>query len=53
MASHTPACFMGKEEHLGSIAVGQTANLILLDDALNIETIWLRGNAVANGEITL
>ena len=53
MASHTPACFMGKELHLGSIAVGQTANLILLDDALNIETIWLRGNAVANGEITL
>lgn len=53
MASQTPACFIGCEQHLGSIAVGQTANLLLLDEALNIETIWLRGKAVANGEIRL
>lgn len=53
MASLTPARFIGREQQLGSIAVGQTANLLLLDEALNIETIWLRGKAVANGEITL
>ena len=53
MASQTPARFIGSEQHLGSIAVGQTANLLLLDEALNIETIWLRGKAVANGEIRL
>ena len=52
MASQTPARFIGREQQLGSIAVGQTANLLLLDEALNIETIWLR-KAVANGEITL
>ena len=42
MASATPATFLGLADR-GSIAVGQAADLLLADDALNIQTSWIAG----------
>lgn len=53
MASGTPARFLSRERNLGSIAVGQAANLLYLDNALNIDTIWLHGNPVVSGDPSL
>lgn len=53
MASGTPARFLSREHSLGSISVGQAANLLHLDNALNIDTIWLHGNPVVSGEHSL
>ncbi|MGQ8364308.1 N-acetylglucosamine-6-phosphate deacetylase [Glaciecola sp. 1036] len=47
MASQTPAKFMSLENSLGSIAVGQKANLLLVNDKLELDTIWLNGTEVA------
>ncbi len=47
MASQTPAEFLSLGETHGSIAVGQHANMLLLDEQLNINTIWLHGQPVS------
>ncbi len=47
MASQSPAQFMSLQNTLGSIAIGQQANLLLLDNNLTINNIWLHGKPVA------
>jgi N-acetylglucosamine-6-phosphate deacetylase len=51
MAALHPAQFLGLDD-LGAIAPGQRASLVLLDEALNVQTTWIDGRAAeAGGEI--
>ena len=45
MASRTPARIMGFDDR-GEIAVGKCADLLIVDDDLNIQKIFLRGNEI-------
>lgn len=46
MASTTPAEFLQCEQHVGRIAVGNRADLVLLDDRLNPLRVWISGQLV-------
>jgi N-acetylglucosamine-6-phosphate deacetylase len=43
MASRHPAAFLGLDERLGRIAPGLAANLVALDDRLNVVRSWIDG----------
>ncbi len=43
MAATTPAKMLGLEHEVGSIAAGQQANFMLLDEHLHIAQLWLHG----------
>jgi N-acetylglucosamine-6-phosphate deacetylase len=43
MASANPAAFLGLEHELGRIAPGYRANLVLLDDDLEVLETWIEG----------
>jgi N-acetylglucosamine-6-phosphate deacetylase len=43
MASLTPARIAGWEKELGSIEVGKRADLVWLDEELNVKGVWLGG----------
>jgi N-acetylglucosamine-6-phosphate deacetylase len=43
MASRAPAAFLGLADRRGTIAAGQAADLVLLDDALNVRETWIDG----------
>jgi len=43
MASASPAAFLGLAGQRGRIAVGQAADLVLLDDALRVRETWIDG----------
>jgi N-acetylglucosamine-6-phosphate deacetylase len=43
MASSTPATFMGMQRKLGSLAAGQYANVLLVDDTITLANIWVKG----------
>ncbi|MFQ6840706.1 MAG: amidohydrolase family protein, partial [Agathobaculum sp.] len=45
-ASTNPARAIGIEHEYGSLEPGKLANIILLDDDLNINTIILRGQII-------
>ncbi|CAN5381785.1 N-acetylglucosamine-6-phosphate deacetylase [soil metagenome] len=47
IASATPAAFLGLERARGVIAAGQRADLVLLDEALNVRETWIDGIASA------
>ncbi len=54
MASLTPAELLGMDNEIGSIEEGKRANLLIIDDAVNIKKVILDGkDAVENGEIIL
>ena len=47
MASLTPAEIMGKADRVGSLAKGKFADVILIDDAINVTATYLaRGGTV-------
>lgn len=46
MASETPAHFMGLQAMIGSIAVGNRADFVLLDNVLEIQSVWQGGISV-------
>jgi N-acetylglucosamine-6-phosphate deacetylase len=46
MASLTPARIAGWDQHLGSIAPGKLADLLVLDQALNVRQVYLAGQLV-------
>jgi N-acetylglucosamine-6-phosphate deacetylase len=45
MASQTPAEFLGLGDELGRIAPGYRANLVLMDDELEVQKTWIEGVA--------
>ena len=47
MASEYPAAFLGLDQELGRIAPGLRANLVLLDDELQVRRTWMDGIAEA------
>jgi N-acetylglucosamine-6-phosphate deacetylase len=48
MASEYPAAFLGLGPQLGRIEAGCRANLVAADDALNVLTTWVDGEAMAD-----
>ncbi|NLZ56163.1 MAG: amidohydrolase family protein [Clostridiaceae bacterium] len=46
MAALNPARFIGIDDTVGSIEVGKRANLVLVDEDLNLHGVWLDGRAV-------
>jgi N-acetylglucosamine-6-phosphate deacetylase len=46
MASLTPARIIGREQELGSIAVGKLADLVVLDGALQVRDVYLAGQSL-------
>ena len=54
MASLNPARLLGIDDQVGSLEIGKTANLILIDDMIHIKKIFLNGQlAVENGELQI
>lgn len=52
MASYNPACLLGMENRVGSLAPGKTANIILIDDMVNVRAVFLEGRLAArDGEL--
>jgi N-acetylglucosamine-6-phosphate deacetylase len=45
IASASPAAFLGLQDERGRIAVGQAADLVLLDDDLQVRETWIDGAA--------
>jgi N-acetylglucosamine-6-phosphate deacetylase len=43
MASEYPAAFLGLESELGCIAPGYRANLVLVDDEIQVKRTWIEG----------
>ena len=50
LASRNPAEFLGLGHELGRIAPGYRADLVLLDDALNVTETWINGLDTAASE---
>ena len=46
MASANPARVLGLEDKLGSISVGRSADLVLLDDKVDVIQTWVAGESV-------
>ena len=43
MATLTPAKILGIDHALGSLVVGKRADLVLLDEQLEVRRVWLNG----------
>ncbi len=54
MATLTPAHLLGIDDKVGSLAVGKKANIIIMDDAVNIKKVIFEGeDAVLDGEVLI
>lgn len=52
MASLNPARLLGMEDRVGSLAPGKTANILLMDDMVNVRCVYLEGRLAArDGEL--
>jgi len=47
MASLTPARILGLEDEIGSLAVGKRADLVVLDESLDVTDTWLDGRRLS------
>jgi N-acetylglucosamine-6-phosphate deacetylase len=48
MASTNPAAFLGLDHELGRIAPGCRANLVLLDDNIEVIQSWIDGDSAGS-----
>lgn len=46
MASLHPARLLGIDRQFGSLTPGKRANIIALDSGLNLQQIWIQGQAL-------
>jgi N-acetylglucosamine-6-phosphate deacetylase len=46
MVSYNPAKLIGLDKEIGSVEEGKRADLILVDDDMDIHGIWLNGETV-------
>ena len=46
MASETPARIMGVADRKGTLEKGKDADIIALDDSLNVRAVWAMGKIV-------
>ena len=54
MASLNPAKLLGLDQEIGSLAPGKKANILLMDDMVNIRSVWLEGeHAVQDGQLLI
>ena len=52
MASLNPARLLGIDDQVGSLEAGKKANLIIIDDMVHVEAVFLEGRLVAeNGSL--
>jgi N-acetylglucosamine-6-phosphate deacetylase len=49
MASGNPAATLGLSEHMGSIAVGKQADLLLVSPELQLQNVWIKGRLCSEG----
>jgi N-acetylglucosamine-6-phosphate deacetylase len=47
MASETPAKVMGISDRKGTLEKGKDADIVILDDSLNIHGVWSMGQIVS------
>ena len=53
MASYNPARLLRMDGELGSLEPGKRANVILMDDMVNVRSVYLDGELAAqDGELT-
>lgn len=52
MASLNPARVLGLHDRKGRVAQGYDADLILLDDELNVQSCWIKGRRVYNNHLS-
>ncbi|MCQ2420514.1 MAG: amidohydrolase family protein [Clostridia bacterium] len=50
MASLNPAKLLGLDDQIGSLAPGKLANMILIDDMVNIKKVFLRGDLMVDND---
>ena len=50
MASETPAKIMGVYDRKGSLERGKDADILLLDNNLDVKAVWAMGKLVKNFE---
>ena len=48
MASETPAHIMGVSDRKGSLQKGKDADILVLDDNLNVRAVWAMGQLVVD-----
>lgn len=52
MASYNPACLLGMDDEIGSLAPGKKANILIMDDRIRIRSVYLEGDlAVRDGAL--
>jgi len=53
-ATYNPACMLGIDDRVGSLAPGKKANIIVIDDTVRVKKVFLEGElAVEDGEIVM
>jgi N-acetylglucosamine-6-phosphate deacetylase len=53
MATLTPARIAGCDDRLGSLAVGKQADLVVLDEDLQVQSVYIAGEALAPSPVPL
>ena len=48
MASLNPAQLLGIDHRVGSLKAGKTANIIVIDDMVNIQKVFLEGDLMVD-----
>lgn len=48
MASETPAHIMGVYDRKGSLSRGKDADILILDDDINVRCVWQMGKIIEN-----
>jgi N-acetylglucosamine-6-phosphate deacetylase len=53
MASLTPATILGFGSEVGSLAPGKRADILILDENVQVKAVWIGGRRLAAAEATM